>query len=524
VPDFAFFSERLQDHCLLTNGGYTAMRREPEELSTNCMVFGDRPLKRTEEGVSFRIRVERVTSTFTGLPVLGFTRNKPADQQGLYPCVSRCLGSSVLIGACGEAFARDPPTHYKMGFKKPPQEEVQTWTWQPDLPPSQREPPVVAKVGDVLKCVYTASGSIKLYANDEPALSFETGRPLEQGVDYYAVADVCLSVYGVTLLPAEEPRPTLGGGDGPTEHVERMATSESSQVFGGSSPQFSQILTGSIDMLVREALVKKGIKDATELCSFCVTIADPRAQDCPLIAVSQEFERMTGFTRSEALGLNCRFLNEGCDVEPSDLMNLRLSSRTGAPYTAVLKNRKKSGEFFLNLLDLRGLTVAKNAESGEDLWFLVGIQADVTDLAQDEVPESHLPRMQCVADHIRTALSRELSQFAFAGAAEIKVVTSKESDSYMLLQQPQWRQKADPENGARCRDGRRTSAGWSSEGHHHIDDVGTSQPARRGQAEAAAVNPTAEQHSSLALVALGAACFASGAMCLMVAQRRKAQA
>ena len=51
-------------------------------------------------------------------------------------------------------------------------------------------------------------------------------------------------------------------------------------------------------------------------CKFCVTVANPQGEDFPLIAVSEEFETMTGYTRNEILGVNCRFLNQGVDMNP----------------------------------------------------------------------------------------------------------------------------------------------------------------------------------------------------------------
>merc|ERR1719183_3395427 len=99
---------------------------------------------------------------------------------------------------------------------------------------------------------------------------------------------------------------------------------------------------------VNEVIVKQSIRAAVADCKFMVTIADPKGKDCPLIAVSKEFETLTGFKRSEILGVNCRFLNQGCDMDPADLIGLRTASATGAPFTAVLPNRRKSGELFLN--------------------------------------------------------------------------------------------------------------------------------------------------------------------------------
>ena len=42
------------------------------------------------------------------------------------------------------------------------------------------------------------------------------------------------------------------------------------------------------------------------------------------------------------------------------------------------QNRRKTGELFVNLLDMRGLCVAKDAETGEDIWYLVGIWTEWT--------------------------------------------------------------------------------------------------------------------------------------------------
>lgn len=56
----------------------------------------------------------------------------------------------------------------------------------------------------------------------------------------------------------------------------------------------------------------------SEECKFCVTVANPQSEDSPLIAVSEEFETMTGFSRHEILGVNCRFLNQGVDMNPQD--------------------------------------------------------------------------------------------------------------------------------------------------------------------------------------------------------------
>mmetsp|Transcript_74013 Transcript_74013/g.176164 ORF Transcript_74013/g.176164 Transcript_74013/m.176164 type:complete len:743 (+) Transcript_74013:148-2376(+) len=452
APEFAFFNGRLQDHCLLVNDGFTAIRREPEEVASSCLVFGDRPLRKAAQGLSFRVRVDCATEKFVGFPLLGFTRRQPSDSVSLYPVVSKCLGASLLVGACGEAFARDQNENFNIGFKQPPQTEIQSWILQADVPPQRRAPPVPLKSGDVLQCIYTWSGRIQLLSNGAQVMDFDTGRPLCDKTDYYAVVDVCLAAFCVSILPSIECSTRAEDDDdmddsaafhrevsfatsvsflspNESEHDEDFHHESKMDVFDlGASASL-------MDNVVQETIVKQGIEEAISSCLFCVTVADPRERDCPLIAVSDEFERMTGFTREEALGVNCRFLNEGCDMNPEDLLNLRMSSKTGAPFTGVIPNRKKGGEQFLNLLDLRGLTIGKDPATGEDIWYLIGIQADVTAMAQQEIPATHLGKMQQVSDTIRSSVSRELADFTLAGVNHM----GKDEGSFCVLKKPVWK-------------------------------------------------------------------------------------
>jgi PAS domain-containing protein len=224
-----------------------------------------------------------------------------------------------------------------------------------------------------------------------------------------------------------------------------------------SSPEFFSRQCTDIDAMtervVDESVVKEALRAVVADVQFCVTIADPKKDDVPLIAASEKFENITGFSRAEVLGKNCRFLQEGCVLDVQDLFCIRSAIETGAPFTAVLTNRRKSGELFLNLLDLRGLTVARNPRTGEELWFLVGIQADVTNLASEgegtsQKLEEHIGEMQELASSIRVKLADELSAMAVAGAlhADFDVVTpsreeteSMPPDGWCLLSSAHWR-------------------------------------------------------------------------------------
>lgn len=453
-PGFLWFTERLQDHCLIMNMERTAVRREREELATNCLVFGNMPTRHTPEGLFFAVLVDSAVTTFEGLPLLGFTRRKPVDSPDLYPTVCRCLGSSILIGACGEAFARDQWAHFKIGFKPPPQSEVQSWSLQPELPPHKRRPPVAVQPGDIFGCMYTRCGHIQFWRNGTIILDFDVERPVDGAVDYYAVADVCLSASSLTILPMTSPR------DGPQivtlgRPLSSSADEEGLALWCMSKDQgLCRATTAASDIdamvsdVVNNALVKKAIRAVVGECKFCVTIADPKGDDLPLIAVSETFESMTGYQRSEILGVNCRFLNEGCPISPRDMMGLRLASENGSAFTALLPNRKKSGEMFVNLLDLRGLTIAHHVETNEALWYLIGIQADVTGLAESSIPEDHVVELQELANMIRGKLKRDLSRLAVDGAEQFdRQLTSSSCSSqhfdtpgsaWKLLDEPIW--------------------------------------------------------------------------------------
>jgi hypothetical protein len=155
--------------------------------------------------------------------------------------------------------------------------------------------------------------------------------------------------------------------------------------------------------------------------------------------VSDAFQQLTGFNRQEIVGRNCRFLNQGALVNTFDNARLKIACKTGAPFVTLLPNRKKNGQLFVNLLDLRGLAVGKSAKSGEPLWYLVGIQADVTDV--EVLPDQqHVAVLNDVLSRICDCLRLELSRKARRAAADPAAHINGSSDKrvYELLEAPHW--------------------------------------------------------------------------------------
>lgn len=115
-----------------------------------------------------------------------------------------------------------------------------------------------------------------------------------------------------------------------------------------------------------------------------ITIADARLPDRPLIYVNAGFEKLTGYSREEVLGRNCRFL-QGADTEADTVTAIRTAVHSGQECTVEILNYRKDGSPFWNRL---AITPVRN-EGGEVTHF-IGIQSDVSvrRRAEDELREA----------------------------------------------------------------------------------------------------------------------------------------
>lgn len=103
-----------------------------------------------------------------------------------------------------------------------------------------------------------------------------------------------------------------------------------------------------------------------------VVISNPHAPDNPMIYVSEEFERQTGYAVEEALGRNCRFL-QGPGTSPDAIEAIRHALRAQTTFTIDILNYRKDSLPFLNRLRIRPLF----SQDG-DLMYFVGAQNPVT--------------------------------------------------------------------------------------------------------------------------------------------------
>lgn len=103
-----------------------------------------------------------------------------------------------------------------------------------------------------------------------------------------------------------------------------------------------------------------------------VSIADATHTDDPLIYVNDEFCALTGYSREEILGRNCRFL-QGEATDEDTVAAIRDAIESQEAITTELRNYRKDGSMFWNRLSITPV----ESESGTVTHFL-GFQEDVS--------------------------------------------------------------------------------------------------------------------------------------------------
>ncbi|KAL1922296.1 uncharacterized protein VTP21DRAFT_9835 [Calcarisporiella thermophila] len=127
-------------------------------------------------------------------------------------------------------------------------------------------------------------------------------------------------------------------------------------------------------------------------CSFLVV--DARKYDFPIVYMSPNFERLTGYSYKEILGRNCRFLQAPDGhvtlgsrrryTDNSSVFHLKNGLLSGKECQAPLINYRKSGQPFMNLVSIIPITW-----DSDEIAFFVGLQVDLV-----EQPNAILERMK----------------------------------------------------------------------------------------------------------------------------------
>lgn len=148
-----------------------------------------------------------------------------------------------------------------------------------------------------------------------------------------------------------------------------------------------EILRHQADMDEHEELLL--LRDAIEATNNVVLRTDPNLPDNPIVYINEGFVQLTGYSRDEVIGHNCRFL-QGDDREQEGAEQLRAAIAKSERVRVELRNYRKDGSMFWNELHLTPVF------EGDDLKYFLGVMNDVT--ARKEAEENQALFLRAVAN------------------------------------------------------------------------------------------------------------------------------
>lgn len=107
--------------------------------------------------------------------------------------------------------------------------------------------------------------------------------------------------------------------------------------------------------------------------AIAAVVSNPRMADNPIVACNDAFVALTGYSRDEIIGRNCRFLS-GADTEPWLTETLRTGIRMQRPTMVEILNYKKDGTPFRN-----AVMVAPVFDAAGDLEYYLGSQVEISE-------------------------------------------------------------------------------------------------------------------------------------------------
>ncbi|MEX1382672.1 PAS domain S-box protein, partial [Lutibacter sp.] len=111
---------------------------------------------------------------------------------------------------------------------------------------------------------------------------------------------------------------------------------------------------------------------ALEFAMNGIIIVDAKKEDAPIIYCNKSFSELTGYSKDEIIGKNCRFLQND-DRDQKEILIMKSAIEEGKPCQVVLRNYRKDGSMFWNELNITPIF----SNTGKPTHF-IGVQKDVT--------------------------------------------------------------------------------------------------------------------------------------------------
>jgi len=143
------------------------------------------------------------------------------------------------------------------------------------------------------------------------------------------------------------------------------------------------------------------IADATNETIEGIIISDATQPDNPIIYANAGFEKLTGYSRQEVLGKNCRFL-QGEETDAQTVLEIRQAVDNGRECRVDILNYRKDGSRFWNRLSITPL----RDKDGKVVNF-IGVQFDVTELKDTRL---RLEKANVILQQYQKEMEAELEQ------------------------------------------------------------------------------------------------------------------
>ena len=150
-----------------------------------------------------------------------------------------------------------------------------------------------------------------------------------------------------------------------------------------------------------------GLVGSIRLSPIAAVISNPRQADNPIIATNRAFCELTGYSESEIIGRNCKFL-AGPATEPWLTDRIRAGVREHRPVLVEILNYKRCGTPFRN-----AVLVAPQFDANGTLACFLGSQVELAE--HDVGPNSNRHYLAVERVKLLTPRQREILQLIAAG-------------------------------------------------------------------------------------------------------------
>lgn len=138
--------------------------------------------------------------------------------------------------------------------------------------------------------------------------------------------------------------------------------------------------------------ILESIFEKCEASKIPITLADPDLPDSPLIFANSAFEKLTGYTKKDVEGRNCRFL-QGEKTVPRDVETLRTGIASNQNTSCCILNYRADGSIFHNMVFVSRVNLPN------DKPLLLGSQFHFdSNFLRTEI-DHHVEKFQFAKDH-----------------------------------------------------------------------------------------------------------------------------